>query len=204
MLYYNTLQQSTLELLKNIQKIPIFKDCRLVGGTSLALQLGHRKSIDLDFFGSITASPLEIQSELSQTGNLQIIQESKFIFQYIIDNVKVDFVNYPYPWLSDAILEDDIILADKTDIAAMKLSAITNRGTKKDFIDLYELLNHFTLSQILDFYSKKYSNGIPFMTIKSLTYFEDAESDPMPFMMNSATWDKVKTKILQEVQSLSI
>lgn len=204
MLYYNTLQQSTLELLKNIQKIPIFKDCRLVGGTSLALQLGHRKSIDLDFFGSITASPLEIQSELSQTGNLQIIQESKFIFQYIIDNVKVDFVNYPYPWLSDAILEDDIILADKTDIAAMKLSAITNRGTKKDFIDLYELLNHFTLSQILDFYSKKYSNGIPFMTIKSLTYFEDAESDPMPFMMNSVTWDKVKTKILHEVQSLSI
>ncbi|MCQ2589955.1 MAG: nucleotidyl transferase AbiEii/AbiGii toxin family protein [Treponema sp.] len=193
-----------MELLKNIQKIPIFKDCRLVGGTSLALQLGHRKSIDLDFFGSITASPLEIQSELSQTGNLQIIQESKFIFQYIIDNVKVDFVNYPYPWLSDAILEDDIILADKTDIAAMKLSAITNRGTKKDFIDLYELLNHFTLSQILDFYSKKYSNGIPFMTIKSLTYFEDAESDPMPFMMNSVTWDKVKTKILHEVQSLSI
>lgn len=204
MLYYNTLQQSTLELLKNIQKIPIFKDCRLVGGTSLALQLGHRKSIDLDFFGSITASPLEIQSELSQTGNLQIIQESKFIFQYIIDNVKVDFVNYHYPWLSNAILEDDIILADKTDIAAMKLSAITNRGTKKDFIDLYELLNHFTLSQILDFYSKKYSNGIPFMTIKSLTYFEDAESDPMPFMMNSVTWDKVKTKILHEVQSLSI
>lgn len=204
MLYYNTLQQSTLELLKKIQKNPIFKDCRLVGGTSLALQLGHRKSIDLDFFGSITASPLEIQSELSQTGNLQIIQESKFIFQYIIDNVKVDFVNYPYPWLSNAILEDDIILADKTDIAAMKLSAITNRGTKKDFIDLYELLNHFTLSQILDFYSKKYSNGIPFMTIKSLTYFEDAESDPMPFMMNSVTWDKVKTKILQEVQSLSI
>ena len=98
--------------------------------------------------------------------------------------------------------EDNLTLASPKDIAAMKLSAITNRGTKKDFIDVYELLNHFSLEQMFGFYREKYTDAIPFMTLKSLTWFEDAEDDPMPFMLKKYSWDDVKEKIITEVNRL--
>ena len=123
-------------------------------------------------------------------------------FQYIVDGVKVDLVNYPYVWIAPKVEEDSLVLASPKDIAAMKLSAITNRGTKKDFIDVYELLNHFSLEQMFGFYREKYTDAIPFMTLKSLTWFEDAEDDPMPFMLKKYSWDDVKEKIITEVNRL--
>lgn len=203
MLYFNTIEKHTLELLKKIQSLPNFSDCRLVGGTALALQLGHRKSIDLDFFGHFDLSAEEIRFELSKLGTLKVIQETKFIFQYILNNIKIDFVNYPYEWISDKISEEGIILADIKDIAAMKLSAITNRGTKKDFVDIFELLKSYTLQELLDFFSLKYKDNVPFMTVKSLTYFIDAEEEPMPYIFSNTSWDEIKNKITQEVIKLA-
>ena len=84
----------------------------------------------------------------------------------------------------------------------MKISAIINRGTKKDFIDLHFLLKEMTLDQILNLYYQKYPDGSRFIAIKSLTYFEDAESDPMPYMFNDVTWDDIKESIIFEVQKL--
>ena len=202
MLFYDTIESSTLDLLKKIQSVSVFEKCRLVGGTSLALQYGHRKSVDLDFFGSFESDAMLIKSQLQKIGHYQVIQESKFIFQYIVDGVKVDFVNYPYAWIAPKVEEDSLVLASPKDIAAMKLSAITNRGTKKDFIDVYELLNHFSLEQMFGFYREKYTDAIPFMTLKSLTWFEDAEDDPMPFMLKKYSWDDVKEKIIAEVNRL--
>ena len=202
MLFYDTIESGTLDLLKRIQSEPFFENCRLVGGTALALQYGHRKSVDLDFFGSFESDAILVKSLLLKLGPYQTIQESKFIFQYIVDGVKVDFVNYPYPWISPKFEEYALVLASPKDIAAMKLSAITNRGTKKDFIDLYELLEHFTLEQMFGFYREKYTDAIPFMTLKSLTWFEDAEDDPMPFMLKNYSWDDVKEKIITEVNRL--
>ena len=202
MLFYDTIESSTLDLLKKIQSVSVFEKCRLVGETSLALQYGHRKSVDLDFFGSFESDAMLIKSQLQKIGHYQIIQESKFIFQYIVDGVKVDFVNYPYVWIAPKVEEDSLVLANPKDIAAMKLSAITNRGTKKDFIDVYELLNHFSLEQMFGFYREKYTDAIPFMTLKSLTWFEDAEDDPMPFMLKKYSWDDVKEKIITEVNRL--
>lgn len=202
MLFYETIEPSTLGLLKQIQSASIFKECRLVGGTALALQLGHRKSIDLDFFGKFEADSLQIKDFLKSIGTIQVIQESKFIFQYIVNGVKVDFVNYPYDWISDKNEEDNVVLASPKDIAAMKLAAITNRGTKKDFIDIYELLGQFSLSQMLNFYKEKYLDGVPFITLKSLTWFEDAEDDPMPTMFRDYSWETVKKRISSEVNSV--
>lgn len=202
MLFYNTIESGTLDLLKKIQSESVFGNYRLVGGTALALQYGHRKSIDLDFFGFFESDAMLVKSILQKMGHYQIVQESKFIFQYIVDGVKVDFVNYPYPWISPKVEEDNLTLASPKDIAAMKLSAITNRGTKKDFIDLYELLDHFTLEQMFEFYREKYADAIPFMTLKSLTWFEDAEDDPMPFMLRDYSWETVKAKIIAEVAHL--
>ena len=114
----------------------------------------------------------------------------------------MDCVNYPYGWLDECRVLDGIRLASVNDIAAMKISAIINRGTKKDFIDIYFLLQKMSLNHILDLYDQKYPDGSRFIAIKSLTYFEDAESDPIPFMFNDTTWGDVKASIIAEVRKL--
>ncbi len=202
MLFYDTITPGALDLLKKIQSEPFWSALRLVGGTALALQLGHRKSIDLDFFGSFATDALQIKELLAKIGPYQVMQESKFIFQYIVKGVKVDFVCYPYGWIAKAVEKDGLLLAGPKDIAAMKIAAITNRGTKKDFIDLYELLNHSTLEQMLAFYREKYSDAISFTAIKSLTWFADAEEEPMPFMLKDYSWQAVKEKITTSVCNL--
>ena len=202
MLRLETIEPKTLDLLKRLQSLPIFEQSRLVGGTALALQLGHRKSIDLDMFGTIEATPEEIQEACKEAGELEISNTSKNINIYWVDGIKVDCVNYPYKWLEDCVVLDGVRLASVNDIAAMKISAIINRGTKKDFIDLHFLLKEMTLEQILNLYDQKYPDGSRFIAIKSLTYFEDAASDPMPYMFNDVTWDDIKESIILEVQKL--
>jgi len=202
MLHYTTIEPRTLQLLKQLQSEPIFSGCRLVGGTALALQLGHRNSVDLDLFGSIAASSEEIREILSAGHQINIIKESKNINIYVVDGVKVDIVNYRYGWLEDAVKDDIIVLASISDIAAMKIAAIIGRGTKKDFIDLFFLLRTFSLQQILDLYMQKYPDGSMFIAMKSLTYFEDAESDPMPKMFENVSWETVKESIRNSVVNL--
>lgn len=199
MLHYETIHPDTLELLKKIQSLEMFKEARLVGGTALALQLGHRKSVDLDFFGSVDASLQEIALELSAFASVSPLSESRMMRFLIVDGVKVDIVNYPYSWIDEPITEDGITLAGIKDIAAMKLSAITNRGTRKDFVDFYFLLNLFSFDELIDLYAKKYSDAQLFTTLKSLTYFDDAEQDPMPLMLSSLSWEDVKSLIVAEV-----
>lgn len=199
MLYYETIHPDTLELLKKIQSLEIFTDTRLVGGTALALQIGHRKSIDLDFFGNVSASLEEIVLEFSEFANANPLSSSKTMRFLIVDGVKVDIVNYPYNWIDKPVIENGIILAGIKDISAMKLSAITNRGTKKDFIDLYFLLKRFSFNELIDFYLEKYSDAQLFTVLKSLTYFEDAEADPLPVMVDSISWDEAKASIVMAV-----
>lgn len=199
MLHYETIHPKTLGLLRKIQSLEMFDDTRLVGGTALALQIGHRKSIDLDLFGTIDASLEEIAGELSGFASVKSLSSSKAMRFLIVDDIKVDIVNYPYKWIDEPAVGDGIILAGIKDIAAMKLSAITNRGTKKDFIDLFFLLKSFTLNELLTFYLQKYSDAQIFTVLKSLTYFEDAEDDPMPMMAESIMWHDVKTTIIGTV-----
>ena len=202
MLHFETIEPKTLELLRKLQSLSIFEHSRLVGGTALALQLGHRKSVDLDLFGTIEASPEDIQDACREVGELEISKTSRNINIYWIDGIKADCVNYPYGWLDECRVVDGIRLASVNDIAAMKISAIINRGTKKDFIDLYFLLQEMSLNHILDLYDQKYPDGSRFVAIKSLTYFEDAEADPMPFMFNDITWGDVEASIIAEVRKL--
>ena len=202
MLHLETIEPKTLELLRRLQSIPIFEHSRLVGGTALALQLGHRKSIDLDMFGIIDSSPEEILEACKEAGELEISKTSRNINIYWVDGIKVDCVNYPYEWLDESRVLDGIRLASVNDIAAMKISAIINRGTKKDFIDLHFLMKEMSLNKVLDLYDQKYPDGSRFIAIKSLTYFEDAESDPMPYMFSDITWEEVKVSIIDEVRKL--
>ena len=202
MFQYQTIEPGTLQLLKQLQELPLLKASRLVGGTALALQLGHRKSVDLDLFGAIDAGSEELLDALSDAHSLTVVKESRNINIYLIDGIKVDIVNYKYEWIDKPVEEEAIILAGIKDIAAMKIAAVVGRGTKKDFIDLYFLLRQYSLKEILQLYLQKYPDGSLFIAMKSLTYFEDAETEPMPFMFENVNWEDVKARIRQEVAKL--
>lgn len=203
MLSYRTIAPHTLELLKHLMAAPALQDCRLVGGTSLALQYGHRSSIDLDIFGDVPDDDLALLEVLENFGAVQGQKTTKYIKSFIVDSIKVDFVDYSrFPWIDDAVIEDGLRLASPKDIAAMKTYAIQNRGSKKDFIDLYFLLQHYTLEDILGFYSIKYPIYSMFRTRMSLTYFEDAEGQECPKMWMNADWKTVKESIIEAVREV--
>jgi len=190
-----------LELLRKILAIDIFNNLRLVGGTSLALQIGHRISVDIDLFGKLDADDISIKRELNKLGELKTLHKTENINIHTVDGVKVDIVNYPYPWLENEVPNSDLRLASKGDIGAMKLAAITGRGTKKDFIDLFFLLKEFSLGELLEFYNEKYHDGSIFIVLRSLVYFEDADSDLMPNMMEDISWAMVKESIINAVKN---
>ena len=194
-----TVKESTLRLLKKLQAFSLFSEMRLVGGTALALQLGHRNSVDLDFFGKMNFTREELERELKKHGlKATVKSESKLIKVTQIEDIKVDFVDYSsVAWLEQAALSDGLRLAGLKDIGAMKISAIAGRGRKKDFVDLFFLLQHFSLSQLIGYYKQKYDTNSIFHVIRSLTYFEDAEEDPQPEMYAPFEWDYAKQAIKQ-------
>jgi len=200
MLYYNTIEPATLELLKKLMSVSMLAPLRLVGGTALALHTGHRNSVDIDLFGKLEVQEHEISDLLKQTGKLNHISKSANINIYTINDIKVDIVNYNYPWLDPVFEDQSLRLAGLKDIAAMKLAAITGRGTKKDFIDLFFLLDFFSLKQMLDFYSEKYNDGSEAIVIKSLTYFGDADPEVAPLMYKHTDWENIKQEIRNQVK----
>lgn len=196
MLHTETIEPSTLDLLRRLQRLPDLTSTRLVGGTALALHLGHRKSVDLDMFG--TFDPIvSYRKLLADAGHSVEGAENGTVQSLRVNNVKVDLVNYPYPWLDDAIEEGNIRLAGLRDIADMKLSAVANRGRKKDFIDVARLLDVFSLDQMLSLYKEKFSVSELSFPLRGLMYFDDAEEDPMPEMFDSNfTWENVKKTVV--------
>lgn len=203
MLSYKTVEPHTLELLKRLTKEPFLAEARLVGGTALALQYGHRMSIDLDFFGNIEEDNIAIREILNNIGSISVYKETTNIKIYSVNGIKVDFVNYKYPWIDSVVEKDGLQLASPKDIAAMKINAIEGRGTKKDFIDMYFLLQHYTLEEILAFYAKKYPENSLFRALMSLSYFEDADEQLMPKMFSCIEWNDMKQSILNKVATSS-
>ena len=202
MLSLQTVLPDTLELLKTLMQLPELKNMRLVGGTSLALQYGHRCSVDLDFFGNATEDTDELTSAIKEKVEQVVLGgHSKRIKAYFLNGVKVDIVNYDYDWIDDPVLEDGLRLASPKDIAAMKVNAVIGRGTKKDFIDIYFLLQHFTFEDIMRLYLKKYPDGSEYRALLSMAYFGDADSQPMPYMFKNIEWETIKQYIRNEIDS---
>lgn len=203
MLFTDSIDCNTIVLLKKLQALPSLKDTRLVGGTALALQIGHRKSIDLDLFGSIESNPLDLYDDLrSITESMTVLQESRNIHVFLLNQIKVDIVNYSYKWLNEPVQEEGIVLASKEDIAAMKIAAVVGRGTKKDFIDLAFLIDLYSLEDILSMYMKKYPEASTFTAMKSLAYFKDAENDAMPDMLVPVVWEACKDKLVSALSKI--
>ena len=195
MLHLQTIHPDTLELLRKLSLLPELSQMRLVGGTALALQYGHRQSIDLDFFGEMTNAPDEIINKMSEFGDCVVLNNQKSILQLVVSGVKVDVIDYSlYKWIDSPVCENGLKLASVQDIAAMKINAIEGRGSRKDFIDVYMLLKKYSLDEILGFYKQKYPNYSIFRALLSLTFFEDAERESMPIMLIDDSWEQMKKK----------
>ena len=206
MLFLDAIEPKTFSLLKRLQALPELAATRLVGGTSLALQLGHRISVDLDIFG-IWDYTLDLAGRFSAIGSTEKesgTPDGKMAFFYI-DDVKVDCVSYDmYKWLEPPVEVDGVRLAGVKDIAAMKVNAITNRGTRKDFVDMARLLDDYSLNDIFAWYREKYPEANPALAMRSLSYFVDAETMPMPKMLVPFDWEEAKDRIRAAVRKLAM
>lgn len=203
-MYEEVLEQKTKRVFRKIKDIKILSEFYLAGGTGLALQFGHRKSIDLDWFSPKVFSLKKLKNELSSSGKLKIDGEDEDTLNCALDGVKLSFFKYPYRVLFPFIRYKNIILADFKDIACMKIDVISSRGSKKDFIDLYFILKKISLKELLGLFDKKYKN-IEYNRLhilKSLSYFVEAEKQPLPAMLKEISWDVVKKDIIRETKKL--
>lgn len=171
----------------------------LAGGTALALHLGHRESIDLDFFFP-EALPVGLRDSFARLGTYTVRQQDAKTLDGVLDTVQVSAFVYPYPLLQETATYQGVRIASVADIAAMKIDATASRGSKKDFIDLYALLERYSLEELIALFEKKFSHISynKMHILKSLTYFEDAEDEPMPMVEADISWDRVKEKIRAE------
>lgn len=177
----------------------------LAGGTAVALRFGHRRSIDFDWFAPALERPDVLLSDLQARG--LPIQETQIEPGTIIgriEGVKVSFFAYPYPMLEtpDSWPKYDTQIASARDLGAMKLLAIAQRGSRKDFVDMYELLqNGVPLRRMLEDFRDKFKTD-PVSALRGLTYFDDAEKEPMPEMLNTTEWPAMKRAVESAVREV--
>jgi Nucleotidyl transferase AbiEii toxin, Type IV TA system len=201
MLQTQTVEGNTLGLLKSLMAMQSLQQFALVGGTNLSLRLGHRLSIDLDLF---TPQPFNVDSLariiIAQFPDTIIASQSESMLFLYINDIKVDMVVLPYPYIEPIDVVEDIRLVSIPDIVAMKLSAIARRGVKKDFWDIAELLDMYSLSEMIEFYKSKYQSNDIFHLVRAIAYFEDAEKQKDPDPLKKMTWKQVKLKVTQAVK----
>lgn len=200
MLHAETVAPRTLEILKALMRNPMLADFHLVGGTALVLQLGHRISTDLDLFTYQPFLSEVLIGELKTAFGFRQQVDRGYFVRGFIEDVKIDLLKYPYPPIDAEVRADGIRMLSPKDIAPMKLSAVTNRGRKRDFVDVYVLLQHFDLKTMVGWYVHK-CGGDPFMLRQSLTYFDDAEHDTDLKMLFQIRWETIKKRIEEEVRS---
>ncbi|MBX9785535.1 MAG: nucleotidyl transferase AbiEii/AbiGii toxin family protein [Chitinophagaceae bacterium] len=190
--------------MKQLMLLPILDSFFLVGGTALALQLGHRTSVDLDLFTLQPFNNSILPDTLAAEFNIIVESEQPNMIITNIEGIKVDFVKMGYPLLFPALSVEGVRMLDIRDIAPMKLKAIAQRGSKKDFLDIYFLLQHLPLETMISLFQQKFKMYEIFHIIKSLTYFEDAEQFADPDVFDkSVSWEKVKTLIQESVKKLN-
>ena len=202
MLQTQTVEPGTLDLLKKCMELDALQPFTLVGGTALSLQYGHRMSIDLDFFGNVNFLDDKLISEqFASIGNAELVNQSSVMLGFFINEIKVDIVKYKYDFIEKPITEGIIRLAHPKDIGAMKLAAISGRGKRKDFYDLYYLLRDYSLEDLISFNKKKFPDSNEMIIIKSLGYFDDADLDQQPILMEQVSWSTVKKTISEHLQN---
>lgn len=196
MLRKETVETATLELLKDLMRDEKLADFFLVGGTALSLQIGHRKSIDIDLFSIDLFDPVNLLGHLESQYGFQQSYLKGHTIKGEINGVKVDFITHSYPLVSDLVFDEEIRFAGLRDITAMKLNAITGNSTRlKDFIDVAFLSSFLSLDDMIAAYEMKYSYRNPVMIIKSLAYHADVDfSEPVQMMNGEYNWGAIEKR----------
>ncbi|MCX6731656.1 MAG: nucleotidyl transferase AbiEii/AbiGii toxin family protein [Candidatus Parcubacteria bacterium] len=178
----------------------------LAGGTGLALTLKHRLSYDLDFFSQKVFVENVLAKKIADLGKFEVEKKEPGTLHGLFGNTRLSFLSYPYRLLFPLETICGISVANTIDIACMKIDAISSRGSKKDFIDLYEILKQgHSLKELFDYFSKKYAelnynlNHIQ----KGLIYFDDAEKEESPIMIKPIDWKKIKEFFKTEIKKLA-
>ena len=181
MLQTFTVAPDSLALLKHLQTEPVLRSTRLVGGTALSLQIGHRKSDDLDLFSVEPLDGMVVQQVLvDKYGFVPSVIDQNTLVGFI-QGVKIDVIYHPFPWLDNAIEEDGLRIATKKDIAAMKMHAIINSGKRpKDFVDIAFLSMYFSYNDIKRLLLRRYPAYDPIMADRAVIYFGDVDEALIP------------------------
>jgi hypothetical protein len=180
----------------------------LAGGTALAIYFSHRRSVDLDWFTAAAISdPLVFAQRLRDTGlAFETGQTAPGTLYGRIENVRVSFIEFRYPFLQPLVTwpANGVTLASLDDLACMKLSAIAQRGSRKDFYDVHTLLTrHRSLAELLPLYQQKFGVSDISPVLYGLAYFDDAENEPEPVLLDKVTWKQVKKDILQWIKNIT-
>jgi predicted nucleotidyltransferase component of viral defense system len=181
-----------------LQQQQFIKGFYLAGGTALAIQIGHRISADLDWFSAermLLAPEREaIRQALAFSGSFEVNSEQDGMMFTRLLGTDVSFIYQHHPLMAPIVAFGGIQLASPTDIGLMKLAAINSRGTRRDFIDLYCLRHYISLDRLLELAVSKYADRPSFLPIaaRALTYFDDAERQPMPMMLKPVRWKDVR------------
>ena len=204
MLHIETVEPGIFSLLKQLMTLPLLQPFSLVGGTALSLRYGHRSSIDLDLFFHEKFDQAQIVAELESVFRDRFVyrqQHTQFGIFCFIDDTKVDFVHFPHHPIRAIETIDEIRFYSNADIAAMKIQAILGRAKKKDFWDLFELLQHYSLSQLIDWHYQKYPSQMLAISIPhAITYFVEADETEAPVSFKNQTWQQVKKGIQKAVR----
>ncbi len=172
-----------------------FNGFYLVGGTSLALRYGHRESIDIDLFTHAPFDSIELSIALKQKYGMVESETAENTVRGIVGGIKVDLIAHQYPLLQPIEELEGIRFASVADVGAMKLNAIANRGSKKDFWDCAELLHELSMEELLNYCGKKYAGDSLWNVEKSLCFFDDAENEPDPKDLRGQSWGEIKKTI---------
>ena len=197
-MYWNIIDKDRYQLLKNIMDIVAIPDFYMIGGTALSLQLGLRESFDFDFCVPIQFNNELLLEELEKIGDIKVKQNQKGTCDVIINGVQVSFFYYPNKVIKELITTPEmpkLKMASILDIAIMKIVAIGGRGAKKDFFDLYNIINKYkvTIKELAEGLIKKYGNKTNYVNIiMGLSYFEDAEQEVLPKTFVEYNWEEIK------------
>lgn len=203
MLHKETIEPRTLELLKRLQAEPLLQTFNLVGGTALALRLGHRKSIDLDLFTREEFDLEELKAMLTENYGMKVSFERNQTLKGFVDGVMIDCIRFNYPHLQAPDIIEGVRLESISDIIAMKLSVIAQNGTRvKDFIDIAVLSTRYSLDKMLEFYSSKFPNANVLMPIKALTFFDEIDFNESVVMTSGKfDWKRIAKRLNEMVRS---
>lgn len=197
MLRKETVSAETLDLIQRLMAEEELQGFKLVGGTALALMLGHRLSIDIDLFSDQPFNAKAVADSLSSRYQINNLETDLNTFTCFIEDVKVDCMAHRYPWIGSEVSLEGVRMASIEDIAAMKLNAIVINGSRwKDFADVYELLEHRSLAQMLNYYEMKYPNVNKVTAFKSLVYHKDVkQTQDLKLLNKKVQWSDIVTRL---------